>query len=224
MAGLFLIKDHYGYPHLMSDLHIRNRIIRESKKSNYDWLAPASELLAVCNKSNFNKNYAKEIKLAIVRCYTSLMLDDISDEISYAYQAVLELKDYEDDKSVQKVRENFIKEYIQRGILWVGIGNFHETFHRAKKKWVSDKTKELLSDIKKLPSFDDLRTEFSGFVKRGEADGSILKKVLGFKISEAVDPWIGSYNPDNKQLDNVYSHKYTDDMEECNILDVNFSK
>lgn len=180
MTRLFLILDHSGFIHIMCDFYIRNRIIKDSKKSNYNWLAPADELLRVCNSSGFNRDYAKDIKVAIVKCYTNLMEGDISKDVIYAYQAMQELKTYESDKEVQKVRENFIREYIYKAIFWVGICNFHETYLDVKEKYVLKKTEELLSNTKTIPSFDELHDEFSKIVEQGKKDGTILFKALDF--------------------------------------------
>ena len=53
----------------MTDKQLRDLIIKQSRKSDYSWLAPANELLKTCNNPKFNKDYAKDIKVAIVNCY-----------------------------------------------------------------------------------------------------------------------------------------------------------
>lgn len=69
IANLFKIKDWNKEEHLMTDKELRDLIVEQSKKSNYNWLAPADELIKVCNNPEFNKDYAKDIKVAIVNCY-----------------------------------------------------------------------------------------------------------------------------------------------------------
>lgn len=69
IANLFKIKDWNEEEHLMTDKELRDLIIKQSRKSDYSWLAPANELLKTCNNPKFNKDYAKDIKVAIVNCY-----------------------------------------------------------------------------------------------------------------------------------------------------------
>lgn len=47
------------------------RIMLESK-SDYNWIAPAKELVRVCNESNFPKEYATAIKVAILNAYANI--------------------------------------------------------------------------------------------------------------------------------------------------------
>ena len=47
------------------------RIMADSK-SDYKWIAPARELARICKESNFPKEYATAIKVAILNAYANV--------------------------------------------------------------------------------------------------------------------------------------------------------
>ena len=164
---LFRFKGHDGNTKLLSDKKIRNIVVKQSLKSNYDWIAPANELLTVCNSKAFNKSCAKDIKVAIVSCYTNLLngYGDISSDIRYSYQAMLELKEYENDENIQNVRRLFVESYVKRAIRYVFLGDMSKTYFDVKSEWIKMKSNELLLSENSKLDFDDIKVEFINFIK-----------------------------------------------------------
>lgn len=70
---MFYITDWYGKIHQMSANAIYTKIMKDNK-SNYNWLAPAPELVRVCSSPNFPFAYAREIKIAILKCFAEIEL------------------------------------------------------------------------------------------------------------------------------------------------------
>lgn len=194
MIGLFKIKDWDEKEHLMTDKELRNLIIKQSKKSNYNWLAPADELIKVCNNPEFNKDYAKDIKVAIVKCYETFLKGDCPGNIIYAFDAYNQLYDTAEnmvDKQVLEVRKKFLETFIRRNIIWnKHFGNIDETFRKAKDKWVDDTAEKLLK-VKQV-SFDslkdDLVSDFKKYIDEEMDKGNVIEKYISFGNIRETDP------------------------------------
>lgn len=137
MFGLFLIRDWYSEIHIMSSNQLRDRVIEDSMKSDYNWIAPVYELLSICNKKDFDKNCAIDIKIAILNCYTNLLShDDISKDIDYVYKTYNQL--FGEEKAI-KVRENFLRVYLRKitrgSVIWPR--HFGDAFDNFYKEWES---------------------------------------------------------------------------------------
>lgn len=217
MANLFYITDHYGNEHVMSDKALRDKIVEQSKKSNYNWLAPADELIKVCNNPKFDRAYAKDIKVAIVNCYANFLRGDCPGSIVYAYDAYNQLYDTTEnmvDKQVLEVRKKFLKAFIRRNIFWnKHFINIHETFLEAKNKWIDDTAEELLKVrwIEFASIREDLVRDFNKYIDEEMSKGNIKEKHISYHISEADpdkkvysdrdDSQKQSYEPINKTND-----------------------
>lgn len=68
--------------------------MKQSKVSNYDWLASADELVDVCNRKGFNRKYAIDIKCAILNCYAILFHRSEVDEPSGLFIELNNIKHY----------------------------------------------------------------------------------------------------------------------------------
>lgn len=205
MAGLFYVTDHYGNEHVMSDKALRDKIIEQSKKSNYNWLSPANELIKVCNNPKFDRIYAKDIKVAIVNCYANLLRGDCPSSIIYAYDAYNQLYDTNEqmiDKQVLEVRKKFLKAFIRRNIFWnKHFWNIDETFWKAKNKWIDDTAEELLKVrwIEFASIGEDLVSDFEKYIDEEMNKGNVIEKHMSYHISYA-DPDKKVYSDkDNKQ-------------------------
>ena len=189
MANLFKIKDWNEEEHLMTDKQLRDLIIKQSRKSDYSWLAPANELLKTCNDPKFNKCYAKDIKVAIVNCYTNFLKRDCPGNIVYAFNAYNELFECH-DAQVLEARKKFLKAFIIRNIFWnKHFGNIDETFQKAEDKWVDDTTEKLLK-VRHV-YFDSLKdnlvSDFEKYIDEEMDKGNVKEKYMSFNIREA-DP------------------------------------
>lgn len=57
----------------MTARNLYERVVKDSQ-SDYNWIAPATELVRVCKESRFPEKYAQTIKLLILNCFANLEL------------------------------------------------------------------------------------------------------------------------------------------------------
>ena len=65
------IKGWHRAEHRLTAQELHDRVMEDSK-SNYNWVASATELVRVCNEPDFPQEYAQNIKIAILKCFASL--------------------------------------------------------------------------------------------------------------------------------------------------------
>lgn len=68
----YKIKGIDGRKHFMNARGLYKRVLNDSKKSDIDWVASASELLRICKIKNFPEDYAKTIEICILKCFTKV--------------------------------------------------------------------------------------------------------------------------------------------------------
>lgn len=69
----YKIKGWNGNIYSLTAKSLYERILRDSK-SDYNWIAPATELVRVCNEPSFPEVYGQGIKLIILNCFANLEL------------------------------------------------------------------------------------------------------------------------------------------------------
>ena len=69
----FTIKDWYGKEHQMTADEFHERILKDAKRSNYNWLSSAYQIYEVCSLSEFPEELAIEIKVAILNCFSNIL-------------------------------------------------------------------------------------------------------------------------------------------------------
>lgn len=180
MFNLYILKDWYGTPHIMSSSRIHKKIMDDSSKSNYNWIASATELVNVCNKRNFPEEKANDIKVAILNCYSSLIWseDDYSrrektdlDAVYFAYNSLYGVK----DEKVVQARARFLSSFLSLTSYSSLIGLFHhgENFRNAKREWEKQKFNELFAEeqVDFANLFSVLKFDFSQRMKLLEESG-----------------------------------------------------
>ena len=68
----FTFKDHFGQEHTMRAKTIHKHIMEQSQESDYEWIAPALELVKICKDERFPREYAIDIEMAILKCFTNI--------------------------------------------------------------------------------------------------------------------------------------------------------
>lgn len=191
IGRIFLLntREHGVLP--MSDLLIHKLIMKQSKESDYNWLASSGELLRVCNKPNFNKKYAQDIKLAIISCYSNLLDYKDFDNIINACQAFNELrieskKNEEKDENIEKVCARFLDAFIFRKIFWTCVAYDGKSFDEETKKFRKTKIKQLLEQDTVNFHFlsENISREYKNYIDKKVQDGTIKLKPFGVKIVE----------------------------------------
>ena len=67
----YTIKGWYGETYHLTAKHLCKRVLKDSQ-SNYDWLAPAQEIVKTCEQASFPLEYAIIIKIAILNCFANV--------------------------------------------------------------------------------------------------------------------------------------------------------
>lgn len=180
MFDLYILNDWNGNPHIMSSSKIHKRIISDSNKSNYNWIASASELINVCNKKDFPKEKAYDIEVAILNCYSKLMTRDkeylrmdVRDIIS-VYSAYNSLYGVDDCKVIE-ARERFLRSFISltTHYSFLSISHHGKNFEDAKKEWIDNMFNELfkIEQIDFFNLFPQLKLEFTHKIQELEKSG-----------------------------------------------------
>ena len=89
--GFYRINGIDGKKHIMTAKQLYKRILEDSK-SEYNWIAHASEILRICNDFDFPDEYAKGIRISILKGFANVK---IKQEIP-SYHTI------EDEKAVNK--------------------------------------------------------------------------------------------------------------------------
>ena len=217
----------WGNPSIMSDYKIHKQIMEESKISNSDWLASASELVDVCNKKGFDKDYAIDIKCAIVNCFASLIrhgdlhVDVANDKgVFTAFNDLLteySKNKHKTDYNVKKIERikdvcaNFLNSYIYRITFWQYLSIDSDSFYKAYHEYRENKIKELMTT-----GFVEFRTlehqiseEYKNYINEKISNGSIKVEPRSFKVvntSAEIDN-LGFKDEKNRQKVNVIKRK-----------------
>ena len=128
----FTFKDHYGREQTMRAIDIYNTIMQESKESDYNWIAPAIELVKLCKNPNFPREYAVEIEMAILNCFANIearvnrggdkYITKANDALAvqYCYDELGRLSQSTDNKDLKKtlcsVRTRYLKEMVSSAV------------------------------------------------------------------------------------------------------------
>lgn len=129
--------------HLMTARGLCNRIIDEASKSNYNWIAPASELVRIIKKPHFPYDDAKPIMICILNCYADLETmkevpsnkgPNFEDAILYCYNTLC----YSTDREAQKARRDYFKALLNSICKYNNDLQMSKRFGEAYKKIITD--------------------------------------------------------------------------------------
>ena len=175
-----------GDKHSLTAKQLYDRVLEDSK-SDYNWIASATELVRVCNDPCFPEMYAVGIKIIILNCFANL-------ELQKEYSSRREPTDAEavyscynslptTNETAKKVKEKYltavitgITRYTQSEVrlpIHVGI-----TYKQKVEEWKKKKFDEYVSAVTIL-NFDQLRedlyADFDKMVKTAEEEGAFEK-------------------------------------------------
>lgn len=71
----FWITDWQGRIHRVTPEKLLERIKSDSSKSNYNWFAPATEIVNTVSNSRFPDDIANELKTIVLKCFAELLLE-----------------------------------------------------------------------------------------------------------------------------------------------------
>lgn len=174
----YLVNGWRGKVHFLTAKELYNRVIKDSK-SNYNWIASATELVNICNKNSFPKEYAEEIKIAILNCFASLQLnrDDESICLATDYDAVYSCYNslYGTDEKVVKAKRNYLTAVIKSIVLYHFECPVHHgpIYLKMCDEWIKTKIdKHIKKDKINFVFFiEKLKQDFNEMVRRAEKEG-----------------------------------------------------
>lgn len=171
--------------------------VMEDSKSDYNWIAPARELVRICKKTSFPTDYAIDIKIAILNCFANIehrancggdRYKDNPSDIEAVYYCYNSLYGIDKEKAI-KAREYYLSEMIK------SVSHTHhifdslyhpgptykslcENWHKAKfEKYISQEK----IDFKNL--VETLQNDFANVIKKAEANGDFEEDEKKYKES-----------------------------------------
>ena len=200
------VTDWRGYKHSLTAKQLYDRVLADSK-SDYNWIASATDLVRVCNDPCFPEMYAVGIKIIILNYFANL-------ELQKEYPSKIEPTDAEavcscynslptTDETAKKVKEKYltavitgITRYTQSGVrLPIHVGT---TYKQNVEEWKKKKFDEYVSAVTIL-NFDQLRedlyADFDKMVKTAEEEGVFEKDDKEYR--EALEKFFDSINLKN---------------------------
>ena len=159
------------------------RIMADSK-SDYKWIAPARELARICKESDFPKEYATAIKVAILNAYANVehrancgvdrYCYDPEDEeaVQYCYNSLFG----DDDKEVAMARYRYLTEMIKKASevrIFDSLYHPGPAFIKIKKEWCRAKFEKYICEenINFKELMKELNESFIELIKKAEAEG-----------------------------------------------------
>ena len=180
----YMVTGHHGDIHSLTAKQLYERILDDSK-SDYNWIASASELVRICKKTSFPTEYALAIKCAILNCFSNIehrancggdrYIDKPADQeaVQECYNSLYQV---EEEEAIS-ARKRYLAEMIARASDIRIFDPFYHpgpTFRKLREDWIMSKVKEYVSrekiDFKQLEKV--LHNEFVEIIKKAEEDGA----------------------------------------------------
>ena len=112
----YIIKGWRNEEYLLTAKELHERIMNDYE-SKYNWIACATELVRVCSEPDFPKEYAKDIKIAILNCFARLELSSCegsyreSTDNAAVYYCFNSLD--ENDENIRAVKYKYLRSIIK---------------------------------------------------------------------------------------------------------------
>lgn len=178
----YMVTGHHGDTYSLTAKQLYERILDDSK-SDYNWIASASELVRICKKTSFPAEYALAIKCAILNCFTNIehrancggdrYIDKPADQeaVQECYNSLYQV---EDEKAIS-ARKRYLAEIVATASytrIFDSLYHPGPTFRKLRKDWNKSKVQEYISkekiDFKQL--IEVLHGEFVEIIKKAEVD------------------------------------------------------
>lgn len=172
---VYFFKDWYGRRRFWTSKKLYKRVMRDAYESNCNWITSATQLVKVLKNSDFSEDYSREIKLAILKCFSHFentgrwrvhteVADD--DAVHYCYNTLIST-----EQDVINAKKEYFKAMIRQSSL---IPNFKPSFYingatylKLREEWRKKKLEEfVLEQLKK-----ELEVDFNQTIKMAEGAG-----------------------------------------------------
>lgn len=140
--GKIWITDWRNNRHEMSPNELLNRIKSDSE-TNWNWFAPASEIVKAISDPKFPEPIANELKGIVLKCFAELLLSDIGSTrkstdqlaVAYCYYSI----HGKSGKQIKRLyRENLLKSVIKYSFWVKPVGADGEEWHTFYDDWKKD--------------------------------------------------------------------------------------
>lgn len=215
----FTFKDHFGKEHTMRAATIHNYIMEQSQESDYEWIAPAIELVKICKDERFPREYAVDIEMAILNCFANIearvnrggdkYVTKANDALAvqYCYDELGRLMSSTDDKNVKKtlnsVRTRYLLEMISSAVNTTTRGQYFkcQAFRDLKEEVIAKsfaKYSMLEENFNILDMYEEISDETESIFDEADKNGMFRaeERDAMFNIVKALERSDESKDPD----------------------------
>lgn len=187
MSKYYSIIGWHGDEIVMNAEQLCERIIEDSK-SDYNWIASATELVRVCKLPDFPKECADVIKMAIINCFANIesrenaggdrYRTDPNDQeaVTFCYNSFFG----REEEEIISVRKYYLMEMIKTASYTRVLDtHYHNgpTYKKLCDEWRKSKLEEYI--VKENIDFEELikilSNEFTQFIKEAEDNGVFIE-------------------------------------------------
>lgn len=166
---------------LITAKQLYERILEDSK-SDYNWIASATELVGICSTPDFPKEYAKGIKIAILNCFANLEMKQEypsrgnstdAKAVYYCYHS-LDKTSKDALKAKKKYLTNVIAAIVKYDRVAVRAPIHHGlSYKKVCEEWKTAKFDEYfhIENINFESLREDLYKDFDKTIRRAEKEG-----------------------------------------------------
>lgn len=167
-----------GKRHYLTAKQIYKNVLEDSNLED-NLITSVTELIRVCDRPNFPKEYSQNIKVIILNCFANLEIkkqyhykikSTCRDAVYYCYNSL-----DDDDEKVNNAKEKYLAAIINSVTLFFYQIPIHEgpTYSRICKEWKEEKLNEYSSkspiDFKSL--IENLKSDFRERIELSEENG-----------------------------------------------------
>ena len=183
----YIFVGHRGEMHRMTSKQLCERIVQDSK-SDYNWIAPASELVRVCKCLGFPMEYALTIKVAILNCFANIenrancggdryfTKPADAEAVQECFNSMYGIN----REDVVLARRYYLSEMLKYATYTRVFDSLYhpgETFRKLREDFITTKVEENISqkkvDFKTL--VESSKNEFAEIVKTADSKGAFVE-------------------------------------------------
>lgn len=188
---MFFVKDNYGNRHLMSAKRLHEYVTTNEIGKGIEWKLNAKNIIKVCKKNSFNKDFAKDIEISLMDYYGMLLfsndpilLDNKSNlkAVCNLFNSTSKIK----DECMKKSRSDFLLNYLNYITTSKKMPEYKKdaNFNKARQTWVNKTFNELINE-----EYIDFYNLYNTLMKK-------FNSIISFLIDSDI---IVSSNVNNKE-------------------------
>jgi len=179
---VYFFKDWYGTKRFWTAKKLYKRVMKDADESNYNWITSATQLVKVLKNPDFPADYAREIKLAILKCFTYFENNGRwrvhteptdNDAVHYCYNTLTST-----EEEVVNAKREYYKAMIRQSslILYYKYSFYIKgaTYLKLQEEWRKKKLEEFVFDkeIDFEQLMKELEADFNQTIKMAEDSGT----------------------------------------------------